>query len=125
MNKTNNSKLTSNAQYLRKNMTEEERKLWYTFLKKLPLTVHRQKVIKRYIVDFYIAEAKLVIELDGLQHYESEKQIKDKERDLYLMNEGYTILHYTNLDIKRKYKDVCEDIWKHIEENVSTSSVIL
>ncbi|MBQ8284072.1 MAG: endonuclease domain-containing protein [Clostridia bacterium] len=125
MNKTNNSKLTSNAQYLRKNMTEEERKLWYTFLKKLPLTVHRQKVIKRYIVDFYIAEAKLVIELDGLQHYESEKQIKDKERDLYLMNEGYTILRYTNLDIKRKYKDVCEDIWKHIEENVSTSSVIL
>ena len=125
MNKTNNSKLTSKAQYLRKNMTEEERKLWYTFLKKLPLTVHRQKVIKRYIVDFYIAEAKLVIELDGLQHYESEKQIKDKERDLYLMNEGYTILRYTNLDIKRKYKDVCEDIWKHIEENVSTSSVIL
>ena len=106
-------------------MTEEERKLWYTFLKKLPLTVHRQKVIKRYIVDFYIAEAKLVIELDGLQHYESEKQIQDKERDLYLMNEGYTILRYTNLDIKRKYKDVCEDIWKHIEENVSTSSVIL
>lgn len=125
MNKTNNSKWTSNAQYLRKNMTEEERKLWYTFLKKLPLTVHRQKVIKRYIVDFYIAEAKLVIELDGLQHYESEKQIKDKERDLYLMNEGYTIFRYTNLDIKRKYKDVCEDIWKHIEENVSTSSVIL
>jgi len=69
MNKTNNSKLTGNAKTLRKNMTKEERHLWYDFLKTLPLTVNRQKVIGNYIVDFYIASSKIVIELDGSQHY--------------------------------------------------------
>ena len=65
MNKTNNSKLTSNAKTLRKNMTKEERHLWYDFLKTLPMTVNRQKVIGNYIVDFYIASHKLVVELDA------------------------------------------------------------
>ena len=69
MNKTNNSRLTGNAQKLRREMTEEERHLWYDFLKELPVTVNRQKVIGRYIVDFYCAEAKLVSEIDGTQHY--------------------------------------------------------
>ena len=64
MNKTCNSKLTPNAKILRKNMTKEERHLWYDFLKLLPITVNRQKVVGNYIVDFYCAEAKLVIELD-------------------------------------------------------------
>ena len=59
MNKTQNEKLTGNAKTLRKNMTKEERHLWYDFLKILPIMVHRQKVIGNYIVDFYIAEAKL------------------------------------------------------------------
>ena len=68
MNKTNNSRLTGNAQKLRREMTEEERHLWYDFLKGLPVTVNRQKVIGRYIVYFYCAEAKLVIEIDGTQH---------------------------------------------------------
>ena len=62
--------LLSNARRLRKNMTKEERHLWYDFLRGLPVMVHRQKVIGKYIVDFYIAEANLVIELDGSQHYE-------------------------------------------------------
>ena len=70
MNKTNNSTLTGNAKTLRKNMTKEERHLWYDFLKTLPITANRQKVLGNYIVDFYIAAAKLVIELDGSQHYE-------------------------------------------------------
>ena len=70
MNKTNNSTLTGNAKTLRKNMTKEERHLWYDFLKTLPIPANRQKVLGNYIVDFYIAAAKLVIELDGSQHYE-------------------------------------------------------
>ena len=70
MNKTNNSKLTDNAQKLRKNMTKEERHLWYDFLKTLPVTVNRQKVIGNYIVDFYISSHKIIIEIDGSQHYE-------------------------------------------------------
>ncbi|MBQ7323327.1 MAG: endonuclease domain-containing protein [Clostridia bacterium] len=108
MNSIQNPKLTLNARKLRKEMTEEERKLWYTFLKKLPFTVHRQKVIQRYIVDFYIAEAKIVIELDGSQHYEEKGEQADKERDLALKELGFTVLRYTNLDIQRKFKMVCE-----------------
>ncbi|MBR3996280.1 MAG: DUF559 domain-containing protein [Clostridia bacterium] len=69
MNKTNNAKLTGNAKALRKNMTKEERHLWYDFLKSLPVTVNRQKVSGNYTVDSYIATAKIVIELDGSQHY--------------------------------------------------------
>ena len=65
MNKTNNPQLTKNAKVLRKNMTKEERHLWYDFFKTLPITVNRQKVIGNYIVDFYCANAKIVIELDG------------------------------------------------------------
>ena len=69
MNNHRNTKLTTNAKELRKSMTKEERHLWYDFLKQLPITVHRQKPLGNYIVDFYIASAKLVIELDGSQHY--------------------------------------------------------
>ena len=70
MNMFHNDKLSSNAKKLRKEMTPEERHIWYDFLKLLPYTVHRQKVIGRYIVDFYVACAKIVIEIDGTQHYE-------------------------------------------------------
>lgn len=70
LNKTKNSSLTGNSKTLRKNMTKEEGHLWYDFLKSLPCNVNRQKVIGNYIVDFYISSAKIVIELDGSQHYE-------------------------------------------------------
>ena len=64
MNEKHNSKLTKYSQQLRKEMTAEEKKLWYQFLKKLPFTVHRQKVIGNFIADFYCVKASLVIELD-------------------------------------------------------------
>ena len=123
MNERNNSKLTRNAQELRKSMTKEERHLWYDFLKRLPITFNRQKVMGQYIADFYCAEKKLVIELDGSQHYMDEGQQADKERDLALKELGFTVLRYTNLDIQRKFKTVCEDIWNRVEAVVSTSSV--
>ena len=63
MNQTNNQKLTRISKVLRRNMTKEEKHLWYDFLKDLPQTVNRQKVIGKYVVDFYCAGAKLVIEL--------------------------------------------------------------
>ena len=85
--------------------------------------MHRQKVIKRYIVDFYIAEAKIVIELDGSQHYKEKGEQADKERDLALKELGFMVLRYSNLDIKRRFKTVCEDIWSRVETVVSTSSV--
>lgn len=77
-------------------MTKEERHLWYDFLKDLPVMVHRQKVIGKYIVDFYIASAKLVIELDGSQHYDAQGQAADKQRDTYLKEQGLTVLRIPN-----------------------------
>ena len=110
MNKTNNSRLTGNAQKLRREMTEEERHLWYDFLKELPVTVNRQKVIGRYIVDFYCAEAKLVIEIDGTQHYEQEGKEADSERDAYLNDLGLHVLRYSNREVNHSFAAVCADI---------------
>ena len=84
-------KLTPNAQKLRKEMTAEERQLWYLFLRRVPLTVNRQKTIGRYIVDFYCHQAGLVIELDGSQHYEAEGIASDQVRDAYLRSCGVLI----------------------------------
>ena len=114
MNKTNNSNLTGNARNLRKNMTKEERHLWYDFLKGLPLTVNRQKVIGKYIIDFYIASSKICIELDGSQHSEDEHIKKDFERDEYLRHLGIKVLRYSNLDVNRNFEGVCMDILKNI-----------
>ena len=110
MNKTNNPKLKTNAQELRKNMTKEERHLWYNFLKELPITINRQKVIGNYIVDFYCADAKIVIELDGSQHFEEKGIEYDAKRDEYLKSLGLTILRYSNYDVNTNFYDVCTDI---------------
>ena len=114
MNKTNNPLLRKNAQELRSGMTPEEKHLWYDFLKKLPVTVNRQKVIGWYIVDFYVAEAKLVIELDGIQHYDETARIKDAYRDKYLASQGIYVLRYLNYDVFSKFTGVCHDIYNHI-----------
>jgi len=110
MRKLSNSSLTANARSLRKNMTKEERHLWYDFLRNLPVSVHRQKVIGRYIVDFYIAEKKLVIELDGSQHYEKSAICKDAQRDAYLRELGISVTRYSNADVNQRFREVCEDI---------------
>jgi len=121
MNKTNNSKLTVNAKSLRKNMTKEERHLWYDFLKILPITVNRQKVIGNYIVDFYIASSKIVIELDGSQHYEDKGIENDTKRDEFLTSLGIKVLRYSNLDINQRFKSVCQDILNNIDTSSVTS----
>ena len=114
MNNLNNPKLTPNSKVLRKNMTKQERHLWYDFLKLLPVTVHRQKVIGDYIVDFYCASAKIVIELDGSQHYDSKGIEKDAKRDAYLNSLGITVLRYSNFDVNKNFNGVCDDISTHI-----------
>lgn len=117
MNKNYNGSLTENAQSLRRKMTKEERCLWYDFLKNLPLTVHRQKVFGNYIVDFYIASAKLVIELDGSQHYEKEHHQSDAERDEFLKEQGLETVRYSNWEVNRQFKSVCEDIYNRLGLN--------
>ena len=105
-----NKKLVSNAKTLRKNMTPEEKKLWYEFLKFLPYNVRRQHNIENYIVDFYIAKKKIVIEIDGLQHTSNEHKLEDEKRDRQLAEWGITVLRYTNVDINRNFYTVKNDI---------------
>ena len=96
-------------------MTKEERHLWYDFLRRLPTAFNRQKVIGPYIVDFYCAEAMLVIELDGSQHYEEAAMVSDHERDDYLKHLGLQVLRYSNADVNRNFNGVCEDILKRLK----------
>ncbi len=115
MNKTNNPQLTEFAKKLRKNMTKEEKHLWYDFLVNLPVTVNRQKVIGKYIVDFYIASSKIVIELDGSQHFEEDGLKKDLDRNSYLHELGINVLRYSNYDVKTNFEGVCQDILNHLD----------
>ena len=116
MNNLYNGKLTSNAKRLRREMTKEERHLRYDCLKHLPVTIHRQKILGNFIVDFYIASCKIVIEVDGSQHYEEAYQQKDAQRDSVLVQMGCTMLRYSNADINQRFQYVCSDIWNHINK---------
>ena len=107
-----NKNLVSNAKVLRKNMTPEEKHLWYDFLKRLPFNVRRQHNIENYIVDFYVAEKKTVIEIDGRQHLLLEHKLADEERDKTLASWGIKVLRYSNDSINRNFKSVEADILK-------------
>lgn len=109
-----NKKLTSAAQSLRKKMTQEERKLWYGFLKDLPVTINRQKVFKSFVVDFYCASVGIAIEVDGSQHYDDENAAKDRLRDEYFRSVGITVLRYSNSEINNEFEAVCNDILKNL-----------
>ena len=104
-----NTKL-SNARALRKNMTPQERHLWYDFLKTYPLKFYKQRIIGPYIVDFYCASAKLVVEIDGSQHYEAAEQQYDAARTAFLESLGLTVVRYSNADINVRFREVCESI---------------
>ena len=107
-----NKKLKSNARVLRTDMTPEESHLWYDFLKKLPISVYRQRPIGNYIADFYIASGKLVIEIDGAQHQMAENRENDAKRDVYFQSLGISVKRYTNRDINHNFRAVCEDLLK-------------
>ena len=105
-----NAALTRNAQNLRKNQTKEESLLWNRFLKRYPMRFRRQYVIGNYIVDFYCHGARLAVELDGSQHYEPTEVEKDRARTAYLESQGIAVLRFSNLDILRRFEDVCAEI---------------
>ncbi len=96
-------------------MTDEEKHLWYDFLKYLPITVNRQKIVSNYILDFFIASKKLAIELDGSQHGKEENKNKDETRDKALFDLGIKVLRYTNHEINTSFDLVCKDILNHAE----------
>ena len=103
--------LTSRAQTLRKQMTKEERWLWYGFLRNHPIQFRRQVVFAPYIVDFYAHRAHLAIELDGSGHYEpAQMQYDEKRTDILRERYGVYVLRFTNLEIQRQFRAVCEQI---------------
>ena len=98
------------AKELRKNMTPWERKLWYDFLRSYPVRFQRQKAIGNYIVDFYCASTGLVIELDGSGHYDPEQKKADDIRTSALERMKLKVIRFSNLDIDRNFRGVCEYI---------------
>ena len=105
-----NARLLTNARALRKEMTDQERRLWYGFLRPHPLKWYKQKPIGFYIVDFYCRAAQLVVELDGGQHYEEPGRAADQARDAELARLGLTVLRFSNLDIDNNFDGVCQAI---------------
>ena len=110
MQSKHNKELTPLAKQLRREMTKEERHLWYDFLRTYPVRFSRQKVLGRYIVDFYSAKAKLVIELDGSQHYGAEQVAKDAERTAFLNGDGLQVIRIPNHEVSENFEGVCADI---------------
>ena len=118
MNRKHNTDLTTNARILRKHMTKEERHLWYDFLKSYPVRFLRQKVIDNYIVDFYCHSARLIIELDGLQHYEEKELLKDKIRTDRIEQRNLTVIRIPNNEINRNFDGVCQYIDIAVNESL-------
>jgi len=121
MQSKHNKELVPNARELRKNMTPEERHLWYDFLRAHPARCSRQKVLGRYIADFYSAKAKMVIERDGSQHYEGQHQEKDRERTQFLQQYGLRVVRIPNNEVKSNFQGVCAPIWRLPLDNPSVS----
>ena len=119
MQSKHNKQLVPLAKQLRKEMTKEERHLWYDFLRTYPVRFSRQKILGKYIADFYSAEAKLVIELDGSQHYEDDNLEKDAERTAFLEGYGLTIIRIPNNEVSRNFRGVCEYIDTAVRQSLS------
>ena len=97
-------------------MTPHERKLWYLFLCKYPVKIYKQRIIGSFIVDFYCASAKLVIEVDGSQHYEPQGVTYDARRSQFLTALGLKVLRFSNREIDRDFRSVCMQIDLAIRE---------
>ena len=117
-----NKDLTGLAQNLRKDMTREEKQLWYQFLKEYPIQFKRQVTCRDYILDFYCPKVKLAIELDGSYHYTSQVSKKDKIRNEYLNSLGITVLRFSNREIHQDFHAVCKQIDYLIHKIIALAS---
>ena len=116
-------KMLRNSQKLRREMTREERHLWYDFLKSYPVQFKRQVPFENYIVDFYCHRAKLVLELDGSQHCEPEMTEYDRRRTAFLEERGLRVLRFSNLDVMRNFAGVCEEIDRVVHSRMCSDSL--
>ena len=119
MDYKHNPQLVTNARSLRKNMTKEERHLWYDFLRGYDIRFLRHKILGKYIADFYCPQAKIVIELDGSQHYEPTGLEKDTERTAYLAQYDITVFRIQNNDVMNNFRGVCEFIDLQVRQSLS------
>ena len=119
MQRKYNKQLIPLAKHLRREMTKEERHLWYDFLRYYPVRFSRQKVLGKYIADFYSAEAKLVIELDGSQHYEIDEIENDADRTAFLEGYGLHVIRIPNNEVTGNFRGVCEYIDAAVKQSLS------
>ncbi len=118
MDRKHNKNMTANAKVLRKNMTKEERHLWYDFLKNYPVRFLRQKVIDNYIVDFYCHKARIIIELDGSQHFEDKGLLKDKIRTDKIEERNLIVIRIPNNEVNKNFEGVCLYIDNAVKESL-------
>lgn len=119
MQRKHNKQLVPLAKHLRKNMTKEERHLWYDFLRNHPVRFSRQKILGKYIADFYSAEANLVIEIDGSQHYEDSVIMQEAERTAFIEAYGLKVIRIPNNEISKNFRGVCEYIDTEVRQSLS------
>ena len=115
-----NNKLLNIARILRRNMTRQEKHLWYDFLRYYPVKVYKQRIIDDFIVDFYCHSARLAIELDGSQHYTNQGKAQDEARTEILERYGIHVLRFSNKDIDDNFSGVCQMIDMVIRERIVT-----
>ena len=109
------------AKALRKNMTPQEKHLWYDYLAGYKPNFQRQKSIDNFIADFYCQKAKLIIEIDGAEHFTEEGRRKDSLRTEILEKYGLTVIRFTNRQIDGKFKAVCEEIDKTVKSRIKNN----
>jgi very-short-patch-repair endonuclease len=102
--------LKRRSQSLRRDPSPAERKLWFEFLRELPVKFTRQKPLGRYIADFYCASQRLVIEVDGDSHFDDEGARYDRARTASLEAEGIRVMRITNLEVMEQFEGVCQRI---------------
>ena len=113
-----NNKLLNVARILRRNMTRQEKHLWYDFLRYYPVKIYKQRIIDDFIADFFCHSARLVIELDGSQHYEEKGLLKDKIRTEKIENRNLTVIRIPNNEVNKNFRGVCEYIDLFVKESL-------
>ena len=113
-----NKDLLNFAKMLRRNMTRQEKHLWYDFLQHYPVKIYKQRIIDNFVADFYCHQARLVIELDGSQHYTMQGEMHDNARTQVLEKYGLYVLRFSNRDVDDQFEGVCCMIDKTIKERM-------
>ncbi len=119
-----NKNLLESSRILRKDMTRHEKHLWYDFLRNYPMHIYKQRIIENYIVDFYCPAAKLIIELDGSQHYTKSGMEYDEIRTEILEIYNLKVLRIPNIDVDTNFYGICQMIDEEIKNRINSLSNI-